>query len=149
MGRPEPAPFRADEHAVELVLLETDPPRTPRTGAESEASPLHVDGALLLSGVVASTVLTIDTPGRGLVVRIRALPVTVTPTARLRPVRLRIAVRDCEVASRWTPADRPFTITWRDEYDQEHTDRAGDFGMAMAVSLKRYVEAVCDGPADR
>ena len=44
----------------------------------------------------------------------------------------------------WTPDDRAFTITWRDEFGREHLDRAGDFEKSMAILLVRYVDGVCD-----
>jgi hypothetical protein len=147
--RPEPPPLRVDEHDVELVLFEAVPPRPRPVGRDGDVSPLRVDGALLLSGAVTSTVLGIDTLDDSLGVRAPALPVTVSPTGRFQSVSLRIVVRDCSAATRWTPDDRPFTINWRDEYGQVHTDRAGDFGRATAVSLLSYVDAVCDKPLDR
>ena len=147
-ARPAPSPFRPDEHAVELMLFEAVPPRTHPTGWETDNSPLHVNGALLLSGAVTSTVLGIDSPD-SLDVRAPALPLTVSPTGRYQSVTLQIIVRDCEAALRWTPGDRPFTITWRDEYGRVHEDRAGDFDRSIAVSLVRYIDAMCDNPLDR
>ncbi len=147
--RPAPSPFRADEHAVELMLFEAVPPRTPPSGWESGTSPLQVDSAFFLSGAATSTVLTISNPDPSFDVRVPALPVTVSPTARFQSVNLTIIVRDCQAATRWTPVDRPFTITWRDEYGKGHLDRAGDFDGAMARSLIRYIDAVCGNPLNR
>lgn len=147
--RPAPPAFHADEHDVELVLFETVPPRTHPTGRESEISPLQVDGALLLSGGLTSTVLRIGALDRSLDVRAPSLPVTVSPTGRFQSVNLKIIVRDCKAATRWAPADRPFTIRWRDEYGKAHVDRAGDFGRSMAISLIGYIDAVCDNPPNR
>jgi hypothetical protein len=144
-ARPEPPPpFHPDEHAVELILFEAPLPRTSPSGRESAISPLQVDGAVLLSGLVTSTVIGIGTPDDSLVVRAAALPVTVSPTARYQAVNLKIIVRDCKAATRWTPVDRPFTITWRDEYGRAHLDRAGDFGTFIANTLNRYVDRACD-----
>jgi hypothetical protein len=148
-ARPAPPPFAADEHAVELVLYEAAPPPTRPSGSELEVRPLEVAGALLLSGLVTSTVVRIGTPGQSLVVRAPDLPVTVSPTSRLQSVDLEILVRDCRAASRWTPADRPFTIAWRDESGRSHIDRAGDFDRSLATSLGRYVDAVCEAPRTR
>lgn len=145
-AEPAPTPFRADEHAVELILFEAVPPRSEPGGTGSEAGPLRIDGAVLLSGTVASTVSRIETTAPSLDVLAPTLPVTVSPTDRFRSVELRISVRDCETATRWTPTDRPFTIAWRDEFDRMHTDRAGDFGRSTASSLVRYIGAVCDNP---
>ena len=145
-ARPEPPPFRADEHAVELVLFDALRPHTLSNSQRTEFSPLHLEGALLLSGGVTSTVLEIGAPHPSLKVRVPALPVTVSSTARLRSLQLRMTVRDCKTASPWTPGDRPFTIKWRDEYGQVHMDRAGDFGRSTAISLARYVDAVCEDP---
>jgi len=142
-----PPPFQVDEHAVELLLFEAVLAQTHPT-AWSEISPLHVDSVLLLSGDVTSTVLTINGPA-GLDVRAPALPATVSPSGRYQSVNLKIIVRDCRAAARWTPVDRPFDITWRDEYGKEHLDRAGDFDGSMANSLIRYIDAVCDNPLRR
>jgi hypothetical protein len=129
---------------VELVLFEAVPPRARSSGSE-DVDPLQVDGALLLSGVVTSTVLRIGTPGQSLDVRSRALPVTVSSTGRFQPVDLEIVVRDCRAASRWTPGvERPFTLAWRDEDGRMHLDRAGDFDRSLAVSLVRYIASSCD-----
>jgi len=146
-AQPEPPPpSRADEHAVELILFEAEPARTHPNRPESDVSPLQVDSALLLSGLVTSTVVGIGTPGHGLDVRTPALPATVSPTDRFQSVNLTILVRDCQAATRWTPGDRPFTIRWRDEYGRAHLDRAGDFGSSMANSLIRYIDGACDNP---
>lgn len=145
--RPAPPPFHVDEHAVELMLFEVVPPRTHPSGWESDNSPLQVDSGLLLSGAATSTVLGVDTPGRSLDVRAPALPVTVSPTSRFQWVNLKIIVRDCKAATRWTPVDRPFTITWRDEDGKMHLDRAGDFDRSMASSLNRYIDAMCGNAA--
>jgi hypothetical protein len=148
-AEPEPPPpSRPDEHAVELILFEAEPSRTHPGGAESETSPLQVDGAVLLSGLVTSTVLGIGL-GDGLDVRAPGLPATVSPTDRFQSVNLMILVRDCKVATQWTPGDRPFTIRWRDDFGRAHLDRAGDFGTTMANSLIRYIDGACASPADR
>ena len=144
---PAPAPpQQVDEHAVELVLFEAVPPETQPSGEASDVRVLRVDSAFLLSGVVASTVLTIDGPDQSLDVRAPALPVTVSPDARYQAVSLAIIVRDCKVATRWTPYARPFTITWRDEYGKEHLDSAGDFDRSMTDSLTRHIDAACANP---
>ncbi len=140
---PASAPSRADEHAVELLLLDAVPPRRLLSEWEPRNSPLQVDSAFLLSGAVTSTVLTISNLGRSLDVRAPALPVTVSPTARFKRVKLKIIVRDCKAATQWTPVDRPFTITWRDQYGKRHLDRAGDFDKSMASSLIHHIDALC------
>jgi hypothetical protein len=145
--RPAPPPFPVDEHAVELVLFEVVPPRTHPNGWESENSPLQVDSAVFLSGAATSTVFGVDSLDRSLDVRAPALPVTVSQTARFQSVNLEIIVRDCKAASRWTPVDRPFTITWRDEHGRRHLDRAGDFDRSMASSFIHYIDAVCGNAA--
>jgi len=144
---PGPPPFQVDEHAVELILFEVVPRRTHPSGRGSENSPLQVDSALFLAGAVTSTVLGVEHLDRSLDVRAPALPVTVSPTARFQSVNLEIIVRDCKAASRWTPVDRPFTITWRDEDGKRHLDRAGDFDRSMASSLIHYIDAVCGNAA--
>jgi hypothetical protein len=147
-SRPAPPPARVDEHKVELVLFEAVPPQTAPGGRGFETSALYVDGAVLLSGVVTSTVLTVGAL-HGLDVRAPALPAKVSPTSRFQPVTLEIVVRDCAAATRWAPDDRPFTISWRDEYGKVHLDRAGDFDSSMSDLLSQYVDAACDEPLDR
>ncbi len=148
--QPAPPPaFRADEHGVEVVLFEAVPPRRHPNGRQSEVSPLHVDSAIVLSEGLPSTITGIGALDRSLDVRVPALPLTVSPTSRFRSVKLKIRVRDCEAATRWTPRERPFTITWRDQYGEAHLDRAGDFGSSVASSLVRYINSVCDTPPKR
>lgn len=147
--RPAPPEFHADEHAVELLLFEVAPLRTRSGGSESEDGRLEVDSAVVLSGAVTSTVLGVQILDRSLDVRIPALPVTISPTARFQSVQLEIIIRDCTAATRWTPDDRPFTITWRDEHGKSHLDRAGDFDRSMARSLTRHIDAVCGKAARR
>jgi hypothetical protein len=142
----EPVPpraFRADEHAVELVLFKSGSGNMAQRGLGGEAVPLRIDGALLLSGLVTSTVSTISTPGDSLFVRVEALPVTVSPSDRFQSVSLEIMVRDCKAASRWRPVNRPFSITWRDAYGRTHRDRAGDFDRPMTDLLTSYIAAAC------
>jgi hypothetical protein len=139
---PAPPAFRLDEHDVELVLIEAEAPRVHPERRGLGVSPQEVDGALLLSGGLTSTVFEIGALDRSLEIRAPSLPATVSPTSRLQPVSFEIIVRDCKAASRWEPGDRPFTIRWRDKYGA-HLDRAGDFGRPMANSLIRYIDAVC------
>lgn len=144
---PEPPRLQVDEHAVELVLFEATPSGPTANGRDSERSPLQVDSAVLLSGLQASTVSSIGTTAsQGLSIRAPDLPVTVSPTGRFQSLDLEIVVRDCEAATRWTPGDRPFLITWRDENGRSHTDRAGDFDRSMARSLTRHIDAACSDP---
>lgn len=129
-----PSRFRGDEHSVELILFEAVAP--------ADTGRLLVKGALLLSGSITSTVSSIELLGRSVDIRTR-LPVTVSPSDRFQSFTMRITVSDCEIASRWRPADRPFVIEWHDGLDREHTDRAGDFDRSIANSLLRYIDAVC------
>jgi hypothetical protein len=142
--RADQQPRWFDEHAVELILLEPAAPRTPPSGSKSEASLLHVHSAFLLSGAMTSTVLSIDSPDQSLDVRVPALPVTVSPTTRYQLVDLELIFRDCKAATRWAPVDRPFTISWQDEFGREHVDTAGDLDRSTAASLIRYIDAGCD-----
>jgi hypothetical protein len=143
---PEPRPTHVDEHAIELVLFDAVSPVLRPQDQETDVGPLRVDGGLLLTGGVAVTVLEIGAPDPGLEVRAPALPASVSPSARFQTLSLRIDVRDCTSASRWTPGGRPFTISWRDEYGRSHLDKAGDSEPSMATSLTQYISAVCDDP---
>lgn len=148
-AQPAPRHVGLDEHAVELLLFQAVPPRTYPNGRESDTGALQVEGAVLLSGSVTSTVVWIGILDGSLDVRAPDLPVTVSPTGRLQSVNLRILVRDCKSATRWTPGDRPFSVRWRDEFGRAHLDRAGDHGKAVANSLISYIDAVCDIPLSR
>lgn len=105
---------------------------------------LYVDSGLLLSGLVTSTVMSIEMPGDLLTVRAPGLPQTVSPDRRFHPMTLEITVGDCESARGWSSVDRPFAITWTDEIGRWHMDRAGDSVPAMADTIVRFIEAVCD-----
>lgn len=124
-----------DTHDVELVLVEAAP----------RPEELVVAGGILLSGTSTAVVVRVEAPTPGIEVRVAALPVTVTPTDRYAPVRLRIRVRDCASAARWEPSDRPFTITWKDEQGRGHIDRAGDFGEATRSALRGFLVGACAG----
>jgi hypothetical protein len=115
----------------------------------TDCDPLDVDAALLMSGGTTSTVVRVDALDESLTVTAAELPVTVSPSSRFQSVDLTIRVRDCTTATRSPPGDRPFTIEWRDEYGETHLDKAGDFGRAMAFSLIRYIDAVCEVPTRR
>lgn len=143
---PRPTQLRVDEHAVELVLFDATPTRMPPGRWSSDFAPLRVHGAILLTGALASTVSRIGALDDSLEIRAPALPVTVSPTARYASVTLQIFIRDCETASGWTPRDRPFTISWRDELGREHLDRAGDFDPSLGDSLTRHIDAECADP---
>lgn len=104
---------------------------------------MHVDSGLLLSGLVTSTVMSIEMPGDLLTVRARGLPATVSPDRRFHPITLEITVGDCESARGWSPPDRPLAITWTDELGRWHMDRAGDSVPAMADTIARFIEEVC------
>lgn len=140
---PEPSPSRTDEHAVELVLFKALPTGSRLSDRYLPTRHLYIDGAILLSGLVTSTIVSITASGNGLHVRVPALPVTVSPTARLREVVLQITVRECKAAASWTRRQRPFVVSWRDEYGQDHLDRAGDSGPSLTKSITRYIDAVC------
>ena len=136
--RPDPLSL-LDEHAVELVLFRAT--SSPPAGAGSTPAPLRVGGAVILSGVVTSTVSRIESTS--LEIRAAALPVTVSPSTRFQVIELEITVQDCPAAARWRPTDRPLLIVWRDEYGKEHLDRAGDFNRSASRSVVRYIAAVC------
>jgi len=140
----ERPPFRSHEHGVELLLTHAAPAQSGPGGRASGIGPLHVDSVLLLLGRDPINVLRVSGLGRSLRVRARALPVTVSPAARFRWIRLEVVVRDCTRPAGWGPGDRPFFIVWRDEEGLEHSDRVGDFDRSVARSLNRYVRAVCD-----
>lgn len=136
--RSTPAPARAargDEHDVELLLYEVVPAGRGRA--------LRVHGGLLQSGGATSTVVSMGSLDGGLEILAPRLPVTVSPTARYRTVTLTFLVGDCRTATGWTPGERPFTLTWRDEYGDTHLDRGGDFDPSVGTAIVRYVDAAC------
>lgn len=139
---PEPTTLPPHEHTVELLILGAEPNSSSQ---DSEVATLQLDGAVFLSGALTSTVVRIENAAdSGVVVRAPALPVTVSSERRFRSIDISLVVRDCGAAARWTPADRPFIISWRDEYEREHSDQAGDFDREMNAYLSRYLDAACD-----
>lgn len=135
-----------DEHDVELILFQASRAR-PRGGrSASRGRAVHLESAVFLSGGLTSTLLTIEALEPSLDIRASALPVTISPSNRYQLIVLEIIVRDCAAATQWTPSDRPFFITWRDELEKEHLDRAGEFNRTTATSLTRQVETTCRTP---
>lgn len=140
----EPGSF--DEHDVELILFQASRARPRGGSSQSRGRVVHLESAVFLSGGLTSTILTVEALEPSLDIRASALPVTISPSNRYQLIALEIIIRDCEAANEWTPADRPFFITWRDELGKEHLDRAGEFNPTTATSLTREVNNACRTP---
>ena len=139
---------RDAENDVRLVLSGVAPPdrSQPANGALG-TRPLRIDGALLHSrGAGTATVTRIYRPGGGLVVRVRALPVTLSVNHSFERVRLRITPGDCTLATEWTPSSQPFMVDWRDDREEVHRQLVGDHDPPMELALTRYLDAACALP---
>jgi hypothetical protein len=139
------SPPAVAENSVRLVLNGVAA-RTP-SNAESGttgARPLRIDGALLHSrGTGTATVTRIHRPGGALVIRVRALPVTLSVDQSFERVRLQITPGDCALATQWTPSAQPFMLTWQDDRGDVHMQLAGDHDAPMELSLISYLDAAC------
>lgn len=133
------------ENSVRLGLSGVAP--RARSNAENgtfDARPLRIDGALLHSrGTGTATVTRIYRPGGGLVIRVRALPVTLSVNHSFERVRLQITPGDCALATQWTPSALPFMLTWQDDRGEVHTQLGGDHDASMESSLTSYLDAAC------
>lgn len=137
------------ENSVRLVLSAV----AARTRSNVEngtvgARPLRIDGALLHSrGTGTATVTRIHRPGGGLVIRVRALPVTLSVNHSFERVRLQITPGNCALATQWTPSSQPFMLTWQDDRGEVHIQLGGDHDAPMELSLISYMDAACRIPA--
>jgi hypothetical protein len=146
-----PSPSAAAGTDVRLVLGGVVAPtrRSDPNGTVGDG-PLWIDGALLHGrGSGTATVTRIHRPGGGLAIRAPALPVTISVNQSFERILLKIAPRDCGLATQWTPSAQPFTLTWQDDQGNVHVDIGGDHDASMEVTLLRYLDAVCGNPATR
>lgn len=146
-----PDPSASAVADVRLVLTGVElPVRSNRAGGDAAPAPLWIDGALLHSrGPAIATVVRIHRASGSVTIRTPALPVRLSANKSYEPVRLQITPRDCALATEWTPSAQPFTLTWRDEHGDVHSDTGGDHDALMELALIRYVDEVCDAHAPR
>jgi hypothetical protein len=118
--------------------------------SDSRPAPLLVD-AVLVHGRTRgrATVTRIHRPGASLAIRAPALPVRLSVNNSSERIRLELRPRDCELAVRWTPSSRPFTVTWTDDRGDVHEDLGGDHEPPMELRMIRYLEAACEGSGAR
>ena len=58
-------------------------------------------------------------------------------------VRLRIAARDCDLATQWTPSSQPLVVTWQDERGGVHEEAGGDHDADLEIAVITYLDDVC------
>ena len=110
--------------------------------------PLRIDAVLLHSrGPGTATVTRIHRPGTSIAIRAEELPVALSANRSFERVRLEVTPRDCRLATEWTPSSQPFTLTWRDEQGDVHTDTGGDHDASLEVRMLEYFDRVCGSAA--
>jgi hypothetical protein len=105
---------------------------------------LSIDAVLLHDrGPGSATVRRIHRPGTSLSIRVPDLPVTLTANHPYERVLVRLAPRDCALATEWTPSARPLTLTWEDEHGISRSGIGGDHDAPLELSLIQHMNAVC------
>ena len=105
---------------------------------------LSLDGVLLHDrGPGTATVRRIHRPGTSLSIRAPDLPVTLSVNHPYERVRLRVAPRDCVLATEWTPSARPLTLIWEDEHGQVRSGIGGEHDARIELSLIQHMGAAC------
>lgn len=144
-GRPteeRPSPGVAATAPVRLVL----------SGVSSGVSRdrfLTVDAVLLHDrGPSTTTVRRIHRPGTSLSVRVPDLPVTLSANHPYERVLVRLAPRDCALATEWTPSALPLTLSWEDEHGIDQSDVGAEHD-AIELSLIRHMSFVCGDAAEQ
>ena len=62
-------------------------------------------------------------------------------------VHVRLAPRDCALATEWTPSARPLTLSWEDEHGHSRSAPGGDHDAPIELSLIQHMSAMCgDAP---
>lgn len=110
----------------------------------ADGAPLMIDGVLLHSRTTGTaTVTSVGRPGRAIAVRTDDLPTTLSVNNSFERVRLRIAPRNCELATQWTPSSQPLVITWEDEKGEVHESVGGDHDADLEIALIGHLDAAC------
>jgi hypothetical protein len=111
---------------------------------------LSIEAVLLHDrGAGTATVRRIHRPGTSLSIRVPDLPVTLSANHPYERVHVRIAPRDCVLATQWTPSAQPLTLSWEDERGTLRSGIGGDHDASVELSLIRHMSAVCDDPAEQ
>ncbi|MBD8869900.1 hypothetical protein [Nocardioides donggukensis] len=136
----------ASRASVQLVITGVaDHSRAEPMKADAQKRALWLDGVLMYMGERGAAIVTrVHRPGRSLRIRVPDLPVSLTAGDPPKQVQIRIAPRDCELASMWTPSARPFRLTWRAADGDWRTDPVGDHNASVEVTLIAHMDSVCD-----
>jgi len=111
---------------------------------------LSIEAVLLHDrGSGTATVRRIHRPGTSLSIRVPDLPVTLSANHPYERVHVRIAPRDCVLATEWTPSAQPLTLSWEDEHGTLRSGIGGDHDAPIELSLIRHMSAVCDDPPEQ
>lgn len=105
---------------------------------------VSLDAVLLHDrGPGTATVRRIHRPGTSLSIRVPDLPVTLSANHPYERVQVRLAPRDCVLATEWTPSAQPFTLGWEDEHGHARSGTGGEHDARIELSLIRHMGAVC------
>ena len=129
------------------------PVRLVLAGASSDAPRdryVSIDAVLLHNGGPGTaTVKRIHRPGTSLSIRVPDLPVTLSTNHPYERVQVRLAPRDCVLATEWTPSARPLTVSWEDERGHSRSGTGGDHDAHLELFLIRHMSAVCGDPSEK
>ena len=111
---------------------------------------VSIDAVLLHDrGPGTATVKRIHRPGTSLSIRVPDLPVTLSTNHPYERVQVRLAPRNCVLATEWTPSARPLTLSWEDQHGHSRSAISGDHDAPIELSLIRHMSAVCGDPSVR
>ncbi len=111
---------------------------------------LSIEAVLLHDrGAGTATVRRVHRPGTSLSIRVPELPVTLSANHPYERVQVRIAPRDCVLATGWTPSAQPLTLSWEDEHGTLQSGIGGEHDAPIELSLIRHMSAVCDDPPEQ
>ncbi len=110
----------------------------------ADGAALTIDAVLLHSRTTGTATVTgVGRPGGAIAVRVDELPTTLSVNRSFERVRLRIAPRDCELATLWTPSSQPLVVTWEDEGGEVHETVGGDHDADLEIALIGHLDAAC------
>jgi hypothetical protein len=111
---------------------------------------VFIDAVLLHDrGPGTATVTRIHRPGTSLAIRVPDLPVTLSANHPYERVQVRLAPRNCVLATEWTPSAQPFTLSWEDEHGHSRSGIGGDHDAPIELSLIRHMSAVCGDASEQ